>query len=208
VERGGRYAYQSLATGVSEDRALDFHSPYGCSKGAADQYFIDYHRIYGLRTIVFRQSCIYGYRQFGAEDQGWVAWFMIASQLGRPITIYGDGKQVRDLLFIEDLLDAYDAAFSSPDRAVGKAFNIGGGPDNVLSLLELVAYIEKRRKEKLHYGSSDWRPGDQKVFVSDISRAQRELGWAPKITCQRGLELLYDWIWQNRGLFAETPILA
>src|SRR5580700_9725274 len=144
VERNGRYGYETLPSGVPEDRNLDFHSPYGCSKGAADQYVIDYHRIYGLRTVVFRQSCIYGYRQFGAEDQGWVAWFMIASQLGRPISVYGDGKQVRDILFIDDLLDAYDAAFAAADKVAGRAFNIGGGPENVLSLRELVAYIERR----------------------------------------------------------------
>ena len=194
ADKNGRYAYQSLPFGVSEERNLDFHSPYGCSKGSADQYVIDYHRIYGLRTIVFRQSCIYGYRQFGAEDQGWVAWFMIASQLARPITIYGDGKQVRDILFVDDLLDAYDSAFAAGDAAVGKAYNIGGGPKNVLSLLELIAYIEKRQNRKLPHGYSDWRPGDQKVFVGDIRRAQAELGWTPKITCQRGLELLYDWL--------------
>ena len=202
AEKDGRYGYQSLPFGVPEDRILDFHSPYGCSKGSADQYVIDYHRIYGLRTIVFRQSCIYGYRQFGAEDQGWVAWFMIASQLGRPITIYGDGKQVRDILFIDDLLNAYDAAFDAGDRVVGKAYNIGGGPGNVLSLLELVKYIEKRRGQKLPYSFSEWRPGDQKCFVSDIRRAQRELGWAPGTSCEQGLELLYDWVAQNHSLFA------
>lgn len=206
VEREGRYAYQSLPLGVPETRNLDFHSPYGCSKGAADQYVIDYHRIYGLRTIVFRQSCIYGYRQFGAEDQGWVAWFMIASQAGRPITVFGDGKQVRDILFIDDLLDAYDAAFSAGDSAVGRAYNIGGGPNNVLSLLELMAYIEKRRDRKLPYDSSGWRPGDQKVFVSDIRLAQAELGWAPKITCLKGLGLLYDWVAENKALFVEPAI--
>ena len=202
-EQNGRYAYQTLPTGVTERRTLDFHSPYGCSKGAADQYVIDYHRIYGLRTIVFRQSCIYGYRQFGAEDQGWVAWFMIASQLGRPITIYGDGKQVRDILFVDDLLEAYDAAFAAGDRAVGKAYNIGGGPGNVLSLLELLSYIEKRRGRKLDYGFSDWRPGDQKVFVSDIHRAQAEIGWTPKTNCLQGLGLLYDWVANNLDLFAQ-----
>jgi CDP-paratose 2-epimerase len=209
VEHNGRYAYQSLSSGVSEERNLDFHSPYGCSKGAADQYVIDYHRIYGLRTIVFRQSCIYGYRQFGAEDQGWVAWFMIASQLGRPITVYGDGKQVRDLLFVDDLLDAYDAAFAAGAAAVGRAYNIGGGPGNVLSLLDLLAYIEKRRQRKLPFDYRGWRPGDQKVFISDIHRAQKELGWAPKINCSLGLDLLYDWVSQNKGLFAEpAPVLA
>jgi len=207
AEKDGRYAYRSLPFGVPEDRILDFHSPYGCSKGSADQYVIDYHRIYGLRTIVFRQSCIYGYRQFGAEDQGWVAWFMIASQLGRPITIYGDGKQVRDILFIDDLLDAYDAAFAAGDRSVGKAYNIGGGPDNVLSLLELIAYIEKRQGHKLPCAYSDWRPGDQKVFVSDIRRAQAELNWAPRIGCQQGLKLLYDWVSENKELFAQ-PVHA
>jgi len=203
VERNGRYTYASLASGVPEERNLDFHSPYGCSKGAADQYVIDYHRIYGLRTVVFRQSCIYGYRQFGAEDQGWVAWFMIASQLGHPITIYGDGKQVRDILFIDDLLDAYDAAFSAGDAAVGKAYNIGGGTNNVLSLLELLGYIEERRGRKLGYSFSGWRPGDQKVFISDIRRAQMELGWTPKIDCRRGLGLLYDWISENKQLFVQ-----
>ena len=208
IEKNGRYSYGSLPFGVPEERTLDFHSPYGCSKGSADQYVIDYHRIYGLRTICFRQSCIYGYRQFGAEDQGWVAWFMIAAQLGRPITIYGDGKQVRDILFIDDLLDAYDAAFAAGDKAVGKAYNIGGGPNNVLSLLELVSYIEKRQDRKLPHGWSGWRPGDQKVFVSDIRRAQAELGWSPKTSCQAGLELLFDWISENTSLFAETPVLA
>jgi CDP-paratose 2-epimerase len=203
VEKDGRYAYQSAPFGVSEEHNLDFHSPYGCSKGAADQYVIDYHRIYGLRTIVFRQSCIYGYRQFGAEDQGWVAWFMIASQLGRPITIYGDGKQVRDILFIDDLLDAYDAAFTRAATVAGRVYNIGGGPENVLSLRELLAYIDRRRNSHLPFSSSDWRPGDQKVFVSDIRRAHAELGWSPKTGCLRGLELLYDWVGQNRPLFLE-----
>jgi CDP-paratose 2-epimerase len=206
VERDGRYSYQSLPYGVPEDRILDFHSPYGCSKGAADQYVIDYHRIYGLRTIVFRQSCIYGYRQFGAEDQGWVAWFMIASQLDRPITIFGDGKQVRDILFIDDLLNAYDAAFAAGDRAVGRAYNIGGGPANVLSLLELVNFIEERRGNNLPLGFSKWRPGDQKCFVSDIRRVRQELGWMPATSCQRGLELLYDWVAQNHSLFVSPAV--
>jgi len=207
VEKNGRYAYATLPEGVSEHRNLDFHSPYGCSKGAADQYVIDYHRIYGLKTICFRQSCIYGYRQFGAEDQGWVAWFMIASQLRRPITIYGDGKQVRDILFIDDLLNAYDCAFEAGDRAVGRAYNIGGGPGNVLSLLELIAYIEKRQNGKLPFDFSDWRPGDQKVFVSDIRRAQTELGWTPQVDCECGLGLLYDWVARNLDLFTEPALV-
>lgn len=208
VESGGRYAYQNLPQGVPEDRTLDFHSPYGCSKGAADQYVIDYHRIYGLRTIVFRQSCIYGYRQFGAEDQGWVAWFMIASQLGRPITIYGDGKQVRDILFIDDLLDAYDLAFERAATTGGSVYNIGGGPNNVLSLLELLSYIGERQNRDVPRKFSDWRPGDQKIFVSDIRRAQQQLGWSPRITCREGLRLLYDWVGAHKELFAQPVTSA
>lgn len=204
IERDNRYGYEHFADGIPESRNLDFHSPYGCSKGAADQYFIDYHRIYGLRTVVFRQSCIYGYRQFGAEDQGWVAWFMIASQLGRPITIYGDGKQVRDILFIDDLLDAYDAVFEAKEPALGRAYNIGGGARNVLSLLELLAYIDSRRDTPLQYSFAGWRPGDQKVFVSDIRRAASELNWTPKTACRQGLELLYNWIGENKNLFAHS----
>ena len=201
ARNNGRYSYKSFPYGVSEDQNVDFHSPYGCSKGAADQYFVDYHRIYGNPTIVFRQSCIYGYRQFGLEDQGWVAWFMIASRLGRPITLYGDGRQVRDILFIEDLLDAFDAAFAAGNGAHGRVYNIGGGPDNVLSVRELLAYIERRQKRKLQYRFDDWRPGDQKVFVSDIRRARTELGWTPKVHWRQGLDLLYDWVSQNIDLF-------
>jgi CDP-paratose 2-epimerase len=201
VERNGQYAYASLSNGVSEERTLDFHSPYGCSKGAADQYVIDYHRIYGLATTVLRQSCIYGYRQFGAEDQGWIAWFMIAAQLGHPITVFGDGKQVRDILFVDDLLDAYDAVFQSGENVWGRAYNIGGGPTNVLSLLELLSYIEKRKTAPVNPTFAAWRPGDQRVFVSDIRRAQIDFGWAPRIPYVRGLDLLYEWVGQNLHMF-------
>ncbi len=206
TEVNGRYAYRSLSEGVSESQGLDFHSPYGCSKGCADQYVIDYHRIYGLNSIVFRQSCIYGYRQFGIEDQGWVAWFMIASQIGRPITVFGDGKQVRDILFIDDLLDAYDAAFQAGAAAAGRAFNIGGGVSNVVSLLDLLNFIAKRTGSELPRKFAEWRSGDQKVFVSDISRAQKELGWAPKIDTKRGLDLLYDWVSKNIDMFSANTI--
>jgi CDP-paratose 2-epimerase len=158
---------------------------------------VDYHRIYGLNTTVLRQSCIYGYRQFGAEDQGWLAWFMIATHLDFPVTIYGDGKQVRDVLFIDDLVDAYEAVFAAGPAAAGKAYNVGGGPGNVLSLLDLVSYIEKRRGRELPCKRADWRPGDQKVFVSDIRRAGAELGWKPKVSVAQGLDLLYEWVHQN-----------
>lgn len=201
VERDGHYAYADLPSGVSEEQNLDFHSPYGCSKGAADQYVRDYHRIYGLKTVVFRQSCIYGYRQFGLEDQGWVAWFTIATQLGRPITVYGDGKQVRDVLFIDDLLDAFEAGALNIYRAAGRVYNIGGGPGNVISLLDLLDYLGGRNGERVEYAQADWRPGDQRVYVSDIGRAAAELGWSPRVGWRDGLPLLYDWVAENRGLF-------
>ena len=201
VERNGRYAYNDLPGGVSEERNLDFHSPYGCSKGAADQYVRDYHRIFGLRTVVFRQSCIYGYRQFGFEDQGWVAWFTIASQMGQPITVYGDGMQVRDVLFVDDLVDAYDAAAANIDTAAGQVYNIGGGPSNVMSLLDLLGHLEHRLGRSITHKRSDWRPGDQRVFVSDVAKAERDFGWTPRIAWQDGLDRLYEWVAENRPLF-------
>lgn len=204
IQRAGRYTWGTLPFGVSEDRNLDFHSPYGCSKGSADQYVIDYHRIYSLRTLVFRQSCIYGYRQLGSEDQGWVAWFMIGSKLGLPITIYGDGKQTRDILFIDDLLNAFDAAFAAGNDVWGRAYNVGGGPNNVLSLLDVVRFIEEKQQSVLPCNFSEWRPGDQKVFVSDIRKAEQDLGWSPRVSSSNGLELLYSWVCQNRGLFQEA----
>lgn len=201
IEQQSRYGYADLPQGISEDRQLDFHSPYGCSKGAADQYVRDYHRIYGLKTVVFRQSCIYGYRQFGVEDQGWVAWFMIASQTGRPITVYGDGKQSRDILFVDDLLDAFDLAAAQIKKTAGCVYNIGGGPENVLSLLDLLDYLKEKQGQSIAYKRDEWRPGDQRVFVSDISRARAELGWSPKVSCEQGLHLLYDWVSENKRLF-------
>lgn len=202
VEEGGRYAYRAAPSGVSEETPLDFHSPYGCSKGSADQYVRDYHRIYGLRTVVFRQSCIYGYRQFGVEDQGWVAWFAISALLGRPIRVYGDGKQVRDVLFIADLLDAYDAAFARIDSAAGCVFNIGGGVNNAISLRQLLAYLEARAGAPLQLSYHPWRPGDQRVFVSDIRKSEAELGWRPQVSWTHGVDQLWNWIAENRGLFA------
>jgi CDP-paratose 2-epimerase len=138
-ERNGRYEYESLPQGISESYGLDLYSPYGCSKGAADQYVRDYHRIYGIQSVVLRQSCIYGTRQFGIEDQGWVAWFTIASALGKQVTIYGDGKQIRDLLWIDDLVDVYGLMYKNRNKVSGQIFNVGGGPQNTLSILELVA---------------------------------------------------------------------
>jgi CDP-paratose 2-epimerase len=201
VERNGRYEYADLPQGVSEAQPLDFHSPYGCSKGAADQYVRDYARIYGLQTTSFRQSCIYGYRQFGVEDQGWVAWFMIAHALRRPITIFGDGKQTRDILFIDDLIDAYLAAWDAREKVAGNIYNIGGGPRNQYSLLQLLELLKEESGRPVEFTYAPPRPGDQRVFVADISKAAREFGWQPKHDCEEGIRKLNRWINDNLELF-------
>jgi CDP-paratose 2-epimerase len=198
---GRRYVLPGAPHGVPESFPLDFHSPYGCSKGAADQYVRDYARIYDLPTVVFRKSCIYGPRQFGVEDQGWVAWFTIAAVTGRPITIFGDGRQVRDILYIDDLVRAYRAASRRIDDAAGQVFNIGGGPRNTLSLLELLDLLESFLRRPVPVGYEGWRPGDQSVFVSDIRKARRVLDWGPAISPARGVARLYGWIRTNRRLF-------
>lgn len=202
AERGGRYQYRDLPRGIPEGRLLDFHSPYGCSKGAADQYVRDYSRIYRFPTVVFRQSCIYGYRQFGVEDQGWVAWFTIAAALGKTITIYGDGKQVRDVLFIDDLCDAYLAAFKAIGRTGGRVYNIGGGAGNQMSLRELLAFLGRFLGSPVRTKTGPWRPGDQPVFVCDIAKARRDFGWRPKVGVEEGVRRLHAWVVENRSLFA------
>jgi CDP-paratose 2-epimerase len=202
VEEETRYCYADFPGGIPETRPLDFHSPYGCSKGAGDQYVRDYARIYSLRTVVMRQSCIYGYRQFGIEDQGWVAWFIIAVLKDRPITIYGDGKQVRDLLFIDDLLDAYEAAVQKIDLAAGKAYNVGGGPGNTMSIwAEFGPLLEGLLGRPVLVHQAEWRPGDQRVYISDISKAERQLGWRPCVSVRGGVTRLYTWIRGNQELF-------
>jgi CDP-paratose 2-epimerase len=204
VERNSRYEYKNFPLGISESHPLDFHSPYGCSKGAADQYVIDYSRIYGLKTVSFRQSCIYGYRQFGIEDQGWVAWFTIACILGKPITIYGDGKQVRDVLFIDDMVDAYIKVIENIDKVNGKAYNIGGGPQNTLSLLELIAFFEDLSGKKIIYSFDNWRIGDQPVFICNVRKAKDDFGWEPKTIVEDGLKKLFDWVTLNKNLFQDV----
>jgi CDP-paratose 2-epimerase len=200
-ERDGRWQYRGKPEGVSETEPLDFHSPYGCSKGAADQYVRDYARIYGLKTVCLRQSCIYGRRQFGVEDQGWVAWFTIAAAKKVPISIYGDGKQVRDVLFVDDLVDCFQAAIERIDQVKGQVFNVGGGPANVMSLHELLGKIEKLSGSKIERRYEAWRPGDQKVFVSDVSKSARELGWKPKTSTDAGIEKLHAWVADNIDIF-------
>ena len=202
LEGDMRYAYAALPEGLPETQALDFHSPYGCSKGAGDQYTRDYARIYDLPTVVFRQSCIYGLRQFGVEDQGWLAHFVIAAAKHLPINIYGNGKQVRDMLWIDDLLDAYDCALAEPARVKGRVFNIGGGPRFTLSIWKDVEPLLMRlagRALQVQYGK--WRPGDQPIYVSDIRKAAQELQWAPKVAPQDGVEKLWKWVNANLALF-------
>jgi len=202
VEEPTRYAYADYPYGIPETHPLDFHSPYGCSKGCGDQYVRDYARIYDLPTVVFRQSCIYGPRQFGVEDQGWVAWFVIATLTGKPITVYGDGKQVRDVLYVEDLLNAYDAAVAQIDHSAGKVFNVGGGAENILAIwTEFGPLLEKLAGKTLPTALGDWRPGDQRVFVADVRKAEAELGWRPQVGVEEGIRRLYRWVQENPGLF-------
>ncbi len=203
VEEPTRWRYADLPLGCPETQPLDFHSPYGCSKGAGDQYVRDYARIYNLPTEVMRQSCIYVPRQFGIEDQGWLAWMIIAALTGKPITIYGDGKQVRDVLHVEDLLNAYDAAVEKIDAARGQVYNLGGGTQNVLSVwAEFGPILEKLLGRTIPVSRADWRPGDQRVFYADFRKAQRELAWSPQIDLQQGIGMLVDWVRQNRKLFS------
>lgn len=202
IEKKSRYAYDNLPQGVSEKELLDFHSPYGCSKGAADQYIRDYERIYDIPTVVFRQSCIYGPRQFGVEDQGWVAWFIIALTLGKKITVYGDGKQVRDILYVEDLVRLFDLSIRKIKISRGKIYNVGGGIKNTISVWhEFGPILAKLFGRKIPVKFSDWRPGDQKVFISDIRYVEKELGWKPKFGVEEGIEKLFFWVQKHKSLF-------
>jgi CDP-paratose 2-epimerase len=216
IEAPTRYRFADPrvdAHGVNEQEPLDFHSPYGCSKGAADQYVRDYARIYGLRTVVFRMSCIYGPRQFGTEDQGWVAHFMLAVAEGRPLTIYGNGKQVRDLLFIDDLVRAFRLAARHIETTAGHIYNIGGGPANSISIwAELRPRLEQLAGRRLHVDMQPWRPGDQPIYVSDTRLAQRDFGWRPQVGVDEGLAHLWTWAQVLTGgarpPLAEVPVAA
>jgi CDP-paratose 2-epimerase len=202
VEEPTRWVYRDLKHGCPETQPLDFHSPYGVSKGSGDQYTRDYSRIYGLRSVVFRQSCIYGPRQFGIEDQGWIAWMMIAAVTGRQITVYGDGKQVRDILHVSDLLNAYDAAIEKIDVAKGQVYNMGGGRGNVMAVwAEFGPILERLLGKPIAVAREGWRPGDQRAFYADFRKATRELGWEPKIDLEEGLELMFEWVKSNKDLF-------
>ena len=182
------------AHGVSEARKLDFHTPYGCSKGAADQYVLDFARSYDLPATVLRMGCIYGERQFGTEDQGWVAHFMIRALRGEPISIFGDGCQVRDVLHVGDAVDAYVAAWQRIGTARARAYNLGGGPANAVSLRQVIAAIEAIVGRRVETRSSGWREGDQRYYVSDTARATRDLGLAAPLPWQAGLARLAGWL--------------
>jgi CDP-paratose 2-epimerase len=201
---GDRYEYIGLPEGVTESQPVDFHSPYGCSKGTGDQYMRDYSRIYGLRTVVFRQSCIYGVWQFGVEDQGWLAYFTLAATLDLPITIFGDGMQVRDVLYIDDLVNAYEAAVDRADSVAGQIFNIGGGPTRAITLLDLIGMLESHRGSAIDVGYDDWRPGDQRVYVSNVNKARQLLGWEPTIDAQSGVRRLFEWAHGNHDLLTRA----
>lgn len=194
---GSRWVCDLSSRGVDERRGLDFHSPYGCSKGAADQYVRDYARIYGMRTVVLRQSCIYGNRQFGVEDQGWLAWFTLAACMGRQITIYGDGRQVRDVLEVSDLVRLYRLCIENPDRVAGRIMNVGGGPDNAISIGESLELMGELLGIEIPVAHADWRPGDQKIFVSCNELAGELVGWRPGVDVRTGMSRLVEWIRPN-----------
>jgi CDP-paratose 2-epimerase len=202
TELATRYALAEMPHGISETSPLDFHSPYGCSKGAADQYVRDYSRIYGLPSVVLRQSCIYGPRQFGMEDQGWIAWFIIQVVQGRQFTIYGDGKQVRDVLHVEDLLNVFDITFSRGRELSGSIFNIGGGPTLALSVwAEFGPMLQEILGCAINPRKAPWRPGDQRLYISDIRSAETRLGWKPAIRPEEGIRSLVQWVRKNSALF-------
>jgi len=199
VEAETRYQPRSSQNGVDESVAIEFHTPYGCSKGAADQYMLDYARGFGLNTAVFRHSTIYGGRQFATYDQGWVVWFCrqaleVKSNPSRtPFTISGDGKQVRDLLHVSDAVRCYVAAYEHIADARGEAFNIGGGMENSMSLLELLQHLEQHLGISLKYTRLPWRQSDQKFFVADNSKAARLIAWVPKMSKEEGIQSVLSW---------------
>ncbi|UJR83430.1 Hypothetical protein I5071_54980 [Sandaracinus amylolyticus] len=195
--RGSRWAPTETAlasTGVGESRPLDFHSPYGCSKGAADQMVLDWSRSYGVPSVVFRMSCIYGPRQFGTEDQGWVAHFLIRALRGEPIVLYGDGMQVRDVLFVEDLVRAMLGALEQLDRVRGQAFNVGGGPENTISLVELLELVRELGGKRPDVRHAPVRIGDQRWYVSDPTKLGAAIGWRPRTDVRQGVERLFAWL--------------
>jgi CDP-paratose 2-epimerase len=201
VEKDKRwdFAEEKYREGIDENYPLDFEGPYGCSKGIGDAYFLDYARTFGLKTVVFRMSAIYGTGQHPTEDQGWVAWFIRRAMENKPVTIYGDGKQVRDILFITDLLNAFDRAVEKINVTKGQVYNIGGGRENSLSILELLELMEGElgiKPSGVDFGP--WRLADQKVYISNTAKARRDFGWAPKVSKEEGIARLFHWLKEGR----------
>jgi CDP-paratose 2-epimerase len=215
TEIGGRYLpiNKSLQrSGIGDTRPINFHSPYGCSKGSADQYVLDYARTFGIPAVVFRMSCIFGPHQCGNEDQGWIAHFLLRAMAGLPITIYGDGRQVRDVLFVDDLVKAFRLAVENIDRLAGRAFNIGGGPTNAVSLIDVLEEIEHLSGRNIRVEFDDWRAADQRYYVSDTRSFKRATGWTPAVTAKRGIAKLHAWYTANRKyvkqLVLKDPVAA
>lgn len=200
-----RYRYIDRS-GISESQPLDFHSPYGCSKGAADQYVRDYARMYDIPTVVLRMSCIAGPQQFGNEDQGWVAHFLYSALRKEPIIVYGDGRQVRDVLCVYDLLRVFEVVRSHQAVTQGQIYNVGGGPENTVSLLELMDEIERFTGHRMRYELDQRRPGDQLIYVTDYSKLRRDTGWEPTYGVRATLQEIYKWWKKNRELFATVAI--
>jgi CDP-paratose 2-epimerase len=194
--------------GIGEQRGLCLRSPYGCSKGGADQYVLDYAHTFGLRALVFRMSCIYGPHQLGNEEQGWVAHFALRALQRAPITIYGDGKQVRDILFVSDLVDAFRRGMRDIDRLSGRGFNIGGGPERAVSLREVLALLERASGAPIEICFAPWRPGDQLYYVSDIRTFELATGWRPHIDVRTGVAMLWSWLREHRGPFRDERTAA
>jgi CDP-paratose 2-epimerase len=202
-DSGRRYEPVASAirqAGISEQRPLDFCTPYGCSKGAADQYVLDYAKSFGMKTVVLRMSCIYGPHQCGNEDQGWVAHFAIRALDGEPIVLYGDGHQVRDVLFVEDLVEAFLLARENIEQIGGRAYNMGGGPENAVSLLEVIERIGELHGAPPETSFGDWRQGDQRYYVSDTRRFQEDTGWRAQVSAEEGIERLYEWLREEAGV--------
>jgi len=196
-ENKTRYVFRNKTFGIGEDAPLDFNTPYGCSKGAADQYVLDYSRTFGIKSVVFRQSCIYGIRQMGVEDQGWVAWLSFAAKIGKMIEVYGNGKQVRDMLYVKDLVNAYYMAFDRITESAGNAFNIGGGNPNSLSIIEFIDILSKKYSKQVSYTLSPKRLGDQDIFISDNRKAKKILDWSPEVGYDSGISKMIEWQEEN-----------
>ncbi|MCE9585307.1 SDR family NAD(P)-dependent oxidoreductase [Candidatus Nomurabacteria bacterium] len=205
-EEKSRYSFKNLK-GISENHPLSFCSPYGCSKGCGDQYVLDHARIYKLNTVVFRQSCIYGSRQFGTEEQGWLAWLMSSLIFDQSVSLYGTGKQVRDILHVSDLISAFDLAFKNIKTTKGKAYTIGGGSEFSVSIIEFFKILESISGKNFNYSMKPWRLADQKVYISDVSSAKKDFNWIPKVSPKEGIKDMYDWVLQNKLLIDKSGIL-